>query len=60
MWLVDVIITTVRWVTLPLGASLVGAAVVIQTLAPLLGWVAGSEVDSDEVQGDEVRDAERA
>jgi hypothetical protein len=54
VWTVDVILTTVRWVTLPLGASLVGAAVVIQALAPYLGWGAGSEVEGDEVEGDEV------
>ena len=31
---VDVTVTLVRWTLMPLGASLVGAAVVIQTLAP--------------------------
>lgn len=49
----DLVLTVTRWVTLPLGASLVGAAVVIQTLAPYLGWVAGTEIQDDEVQGRE-------
>jgi hypothetical protein len=45
VWTVNVIITTLRWVTLPLGASLVGAAVVIQTLAPHVSGVEGNERD---------------
>lgn len=32
--LVDVVLTIVRWTMIPVGASLIGAAVVIQTLAP--------------------------
>ncbi|HZL02833.1 MAG TPA: hypothetical protein VFC48_06880 [Cellulomonas sp.] len=32
--IVDVTLTLVRWTTIPVGASLIGAAVVIQALAP--------------------------
>jgi hypothetical protein len=61
----NVVIGILRWTLMPVGGALVGAAVVIQTLAPYLGWVAGSEIDGDEVEGDavesdEVRDTERA
>ncbi len=32
--LTDVVLTLVRWTSIPVGASLIGAAVVIATLAP--------------------------
>lgn len=56
----NVVIGILRWTLMPLGGALVGAAIVIQTLAPYLGWVAGGSDQGDEVEGDEVRDSERA
>jgi len=41
----NVVIGILRWTLMPLGASLVGAAVVIQTLAPHVSGVEGSERD---------------
>lgn len=41
----NVAIGILRWTLMPLAGALVGAAVVIQTLAPYVGWVAD---DSDE------------
>jgi hypothetical protein len=62
---VNVVVGILQWTLMPLGGALVGAAIVVQTLAPLLGWVAGSEVagseiEGDEVEGDEVRGTDRA
>ncbi len=45
--LMDLLITLVRWTTMPLGASLVGAAVVIQTLAPHVREVEDGERERD-------------
>jgi len=43
---ISVFVGILQWTLMPLGGALVGAAVVIQTLAPYLGWVAdGSEQD---------------
>lgn len=55
IWAFSVVISLMQWTLMPLGGSLVGAAVVIQTLAPYLGWVAGGSDQGDEVQGDEVQ-----
>jgi len=67
---VNVVVGILQWTLMPLGGALVGAAIVIQTLAPLLGWVAGSEIEGDgvegdgvegvAVEGDEARETERA
>ncbi len=56
---IRVVISLMQWTLMPLGASLVGAAVVIQTLAPYLGWVADSEVQDDEIEGSEVEHSGR-
>ena len=42
-WFVNLLIGILRWTLMPLAGSLVGAAVVIQTLAPHM-----SQVDDDE------------
>jgi len=45
---VNVVFGILQWTLMPLGASLVGAAVVIQTLAPHMREAESSEVDGGE------------
>lgn len=46
--LVDITLTLLRWATLPLGASLIAAAVIVQTLVGEAGRDHGGSVaDSD-------------
>jgi len=45
--LVDVLVTLVRWTLMPVGASLIGAAVVIQVLWPLTAKTSSNPVGVD-------------
>lgn len=49
--LVNVVLTLVRWSLMPLGASLIAASIVIQTLAPLRASDQDS-ADADELSAD--------
>jgi len=50
---VNVLFGILQWTLMPLGGALVGAAVVIQTLAPHMREAEASEVDGGEVDGGE-------
>ncbi len=49
----SVVIGLMRWTLMPLGASLVGAAVVIQTLSPHMREVDDREVEDSAFDGSE-------